>query len=72
MEGTFEAYKELFVEDGYPTIEGLKNTLEVQASWDAKAAKAKVKDFVDLRFVKELKKTGFVDRLYGQRQIGRR
>ena len=67
LEGTFEAYKELFVEDGYPTIEGLKNTLEVQASWDAKAAKAKVKDFVDLRFVKELKKTGFVDRLYGRR-----
>jgi len=66
LEGTFEAYKELFVEDGYPTIEGLKNTLEVQASWDAKAAKAKVKDFVDLRFVKELKKTGFVDRLYGR------
>jgi hypothetical protein len=26
---------------------------------------------VDLRFVEELKKTGFVDRLYGQRQIGR-
>ena len=50
-----------------PTIEGLKNTLEVQASWDAKAAKAKVKDFVDLRFVKKLKKTGFVDRLYGRR-----
>ena len=67
LEGTFEAYKELFVEDGYPTIEGLKNTLDVQASWDAKAAKAKVKDFVDLRFVKELKKTGFVDRLYGRR-----
>ena len=66
LEGTFEAYKELFVEDGYPTIEGLKNTLDVQASWDAKAAKAKVKDFVDLRFVKELKKTGFVDRLYGR------
>ena len=66
LEGTFEAYRELFVEDGYPTIEGLKNTLEVQASWDAKAAKAKVKDFVDLRFVKELKKTGFVDRLYGR------
>jgi NitT/TauT family transport system substrate-binding protein len=71
LEGTFEAYKELFVEDGHPTIEGLKNTLEVQASWDAKAAKAKVKDFVDLRFVEELKNTGFVDRLYGQRQIGR-
>lgn len=28
LEGTYEAYKELFVEDGYPTIEGLANTLQ--------------------------------------------
>ncbi|MBI4491163.1 MAG: ABC transporter substrate-binding protein [Deltaproteobacteria bacterium] len=67
LEKTYNVYSDLFVEDGHPTIEGLKNTLEVQASWDAKAAKAKVKDFVDLRFVEELKKTGFVDRLYGRR-----
>ncbi len=71
LEGTFEAYKELFVEDGYPTIEGLKNTLEVQASWDAKAANAKVKDFVDLRFVDHLKKTGFINQLYSQRQLAK-
>jgi len=71
LEGTYEAYQELFVEDGYPTLEGLKSTLEVQASWDGKAVKANVQDFVDLRFVEELKKTGFVDRLSGQRQIGR-
>ncbi len=71
LEGTFEAYKELFVEDGYPTIEGLKNTLDVQASWDAKAAKAKVKDFVDLRFVDHLKKTGFISQLYSPRQVAK-
>jgi NitT/TauT family transport system substrate-binding protein len=67
LEKTYDVYSDLFVEDGHPTIDGLKNTLEVQASWDAKAAKAKVKDFVDLRFVEELKKSGFVDRLYGRR-----
>ena len=64
LEGTYTAYKELLVEDGYPTLEGLKNTLEIQASFDPKAAKAKVEDFVDLRFVDELKKTGFIDALY--------
>jgi len=52
------------VEDGYPTLEGLKNTLEIQATLDPKASKAKVEDFVDLRFVDELKKTGFIDALY--------
>ena len=64
LEGTYTAYKELLVEDGYPTLEGLKNTLEIQASFDPKAAKAKVEDFVDLRFVDELKKSGFIDALY--------
>lgn len=64
LEGTYTAYKELLVEDGYPTLEGLKNTLEIQASFDPKAAKAKVEDFVDLRFVDELKKNGFIDALY--------
>jgi NitT/TauT family transport system substrate-binding protein len=64
LEGTYTAYKELLVEDAYPTLEGLKNTLEIQASFDPKAAKAKVEDFVDLRFVDELKKSGFIDALY--------
>jgi len=67
LEEVYASYSELLVEDTYPTIEGLKNTLEVQASWDPRAAKAKGEDFVDLRFVDELKKAGFTDKLYGRR-----
>ena len=44
----------------------LKNTLEIQASLDPKAANAKAEDFVDLRFVDELKKSGFIEKLYGK------
>jgi ABC-type nitrate/sulfonate/bicarbonate transport system substrate-binding protein len=66
LEGTYAAYRELLVEDVYPTMEGLKNTLEIQATFDPKATKAKVEDFVDLRFVDELRKTGFIDLLYGR------
>jgi NitT/TauT family transport system substrate-binding protein len=69
LEKTHDAYNNLFVEDGYPTIEGLANTLKVQSSWDPKAARAKVDDFVDLRFVNELKGSGFVKQLYSQRQV---
>jgi hypothetical protein len=47
-------------------LEGLKNTLEIQASIDPKASKAKVDDFVDTRFVDELRKTGFIDLLYNR------
>jgi hypothetical protein len=60
------------VEDTYPTVEGLKNTLEVQSSWDPKAARAKVDDFVDLRFVEELKKSGFITKLYGTSSVSRK
>jgi ABC-type nitrate/sulfonate/bicarbonate transport system substrate-binding protein len=64
LEGSYDAYKDLFVEDTYPTLEGLRNTLQVQSSWDPKAALAKVDDFVDLRFVNELRSSGFVGALY--------
>lgn len=69
LEGTYAAYDEIFVEDTRPTVEGLKNTLEIQASWDSKAAKAKVEDLVNLRFVDELKQSGFIDRLYARHQV---
>jgi NitT/TauT family transport system substrate-binding protein len=68
LEGTYAAYDEIFANDTHPTIEGLKNTLEIQASWDPKAAKARVEDFVNLRFVNEIKKNGFLDRLYNSGQ----
>jgi NitT/TauT family transport system substrate-binding protein len=67
LEGAYSAYSQLFVEDTYPTLEGLRNTLEVQSSWDPKAAKAKAEDFVDLRFVDRLRSSGFIDKLYGRR-----
>jgi hypothetical protein len=47
--------------------------LEVQASFDPKAANAKVEDLVELRFVDELKDSGFIAKLYGDgRQAGAR
>ena len=67
LEGAYAANTALLVEDTYPTLEGLKTTLEVQALTDARAAKAKVEDFVELRFVDELRKSGFVEKLYGRR-----
>jgi len=67
LEGAYAAYSQLLVADTYPTLEGLRNTLEVQASWDAKVTKAKAEDFVDLRFVDQLKSSGFIEKLYGRK-----
>jgi NitT/TauT family transport system substrate-binding protein len=48
----------------YPTMEGLKNILESLAETDPKAKVAKPEDFVDIRFIKELDESGFIDELY--------
>ncbi|HEV8720437.1 MAG TPA: ABC transporter substrate-binding protein [Candidatus Binatia bacterium] len=71
LEGSWVAYKELLQEDTQPTLEGLNDTLAVQATWDPKAAKAKAEDFVDLRFVNNLKRSGFIDKLYGRTHMSR-
>jgi ABC-type nitrate/sulfonate/bicarbonate transport system substrate-binding protein len=52
----------------YPTLEGLKNILEPLAETEPKAKSAKPEDFVDVRFIKELDESGFIDELYKGRK----
>lgn len=67
LEAAHAANSALLVEDTYPTLEGLKQTLDVQALTDPRATKVKAEDMVEMRFVEEMKKSGFVDKLYGRR-----
>jgi NitT/TauT family transport system substrate-binding protein len=67
LEGAYAANSALLVEDTYPTIEGLKQTLDVQALTDPRASKAKAEELVELRFVDDLRKSGFVEKLYGRK-----
>lgn len=67
LEAAHKANSEILVDDGYPTLEGLKQTLEIQSLNDPRAAKAKADDFVELRFVEELRKSGFAEKLQGRR-----
>jgi ABC-type nitrate/sulfonate/bicarbonate transport system substrate-binding protein len=71
LEGSWVAYKDLLVDDTYPTLEGLNDTLAVQASWDPKAAQAKAADFVDLHFVEKLKTSGFLDKLQSRDKMSK-
>src|SRR5947209_19208194 len=48
----------------YPTVEGIKKIVEPLAETDPKAKAAKPEDFVDMRFIKELDESGFIDELY--------
>ncbi len=55
----------------YPTLAGLKMILDTIAEKDPRAKNAKPEDFVDMRFIKELDESGFIDRLYSGRAADR-
>lgn len=46
----------------YPDLAGVKTILDLIG--DSKAAKAKLEQFVDMRFIKELDESGYIDNLY--------
>jgi len=51
----------------YPTLDGIKTILETFAEKDSRARNAKPEEFADLRFVKELDQSGFIDGLYSSK-----
>jgi NitT/TauT family transport system substrate-binding protein len=65
LEETYEAVGlNLIPERPYPTVKGIRVVLQEMASKDPKAQAAKPEQFVDLTFMRELDKSGFIDRLY--------
>jgi ABC-type nitrate/sulfonate/bicarbonate transport system substrate-binding protein len=48
----------------YPSSEGLKAVLDELAVRMPAAKTANLKDFVDVRFIEELDRSGYIDRLY--------
>lgn len=51
----------------YPTLEGIKMILDSIADKEPKAKTAKPQDFAEMRFIKELDDSGFIDKLYAPR-----
>ena len=65
LQETYEAIgMTLIPEKPYPTLKGIQIMLREMAAKDPKAAAAKPEQFVDLTFMGELDKSGFVERLY--------
>ena len=48
----------------YPTLAGINTVLEAMVKDNPKARDAKPEDFVDLRFIRELDESGYIDNLY--------
>ena len=63
---TYQAYTRILLEAPFPRPEGVKTFLDYTASTRPDAATANPKDFVDMTFVEEVQKSGFIKKLYGR------
>jgi NitT/TauT family transport system substrate-binding protein len=56
--------EEVYPRKQYPSLAGIKTILDSMVKEDPKAIAAKPEDFVDMRFIKELDESGFIENLY--------
>jgi NitT/TauT family transport system substrate-binding protein len=66
QEETWEWHTRYIPNAPYPPIDGYQLILQDMAEKNPKAAQANARDYVDLRFVKELEDSGFIKSLYGK------
>jgi ABC-type nitrate/sulfonate/bicarbonate transport system substrate-binding protein len=66
QEETWEWHTRYIPNAPYPPVDGYQLILQDIAENNPKAAQANAKDYVDLRFVKELEDSGFIKSLYGK------
>jgi ABC-type nitrate/sulfonate/bicarbonate transport system substrate-binding protein len=64
LEETYRVFSTLFEKVPYPAPEGIESVLEELRGQTPKANNLRPEDFVDSSFVRELEKSGFINRLY--------
>ena len=64
LEEAYEILDSFTERKPYPTLEGFKNIIADLSPKIAAARTADPKDFVDVRFLEELDRSGFIDGLY--------
>jgi NitT/TauT family transport system substrate-binding protein len=64
LEAYYKDYATVFPKVPYPTLSGIQVILDDLARTKPEARKLKAEDFVDLRFIRELEASGYIDRLY--------
>lgn len=67
LASTVDFYAPKFPRAPYPTVNGIRLSLEQIAANDPRAKGAKPEDFMDVRFVKQLDESGFIQSLYSPR-----
>jgi hypothetical protein len=66
LERAYNSLKTILPETPSPTPDGVKTLLDDVAVKNPKAAAANPRDFVDMSFVEEVERSGFIKQLYGR------
>jgi len=66
LEETYQLLKSFVQPKPYPTLEGFKTIFEDLSKRVPAAKSANAKDYVDVRFIEELDKSGYIDAIYRQ------
>ncbi len=66
VEETYQLLKSFVQPKPYPTLEGFKTIFEDLSKRVPAAKSANAKDYVDMRFIEELDKSGYIDGMYRQ------
>ena len=64
LEEAYEIFASLTQRKPYPTLEGFKNIIAELSAKIPAAKTAEPKDFIDVRFLDELDRSGYIDKLY--------
>lgn len=68
LEGSYEIFKQDFISVPYPITKGLEATYDYVAQTRPEIRSRKPDDFVDPSFIADLDKSGFIKKLYAQKQ----
>jgi len=63
-EEAYQIIRDIMPRKPYPTVEGVKAVLDELSPKLPAARTAQPKDFMDIRFIEELDRSGYIDRLY--------
>jgi len=64
IDEAYQIMRDIAPRKPYPTAEGMKAVLDELSSKLPAAKTAQPRDFMDIRFIEELDRSGFIDRLY--------
>jgi NitT/TauT family transport system substrate-binding protein len=66
LEETYNYYRDLWGIDGFPSLPGIQQNMDVAAEEIPEARNAKPEQFVDLIYVEKIKASGLLEKLWGK------